>query len=258
MKIYVILILILLVACAKQADPIEPVVKEEPVVTASCADGVQNQGEAGVDCGGPCAVCETCSDGVQNQREAGIDCGGPCTACATCDDGIQNQGESGVDCGGVCKPCPVEKYEIYTEDFQALQDKMKPNIEAVFLRAALPTGLDIGESYVFALGLTNTMLEEETFMVDVAFREARDSSTNLIGDADPDTVMSWFDKNDWEEYTLGKYGQQPVPIGVTVGEQMGPGAPTESGTYYFKTTVTYKTKYNTKDYAEAEFNFRVK
>jgi len=48
----------------------------------------------------------TCSDGIQNQGETGIDCGGPCPACATCSDGIQNQGETGIDCGGPCQPCP--------------------------------------------------------------------------------------------------------------------------------------------------------
>ena len=49
----------------------------------------------------------TCNDGIQNQGETGIDCGGPCTACPTCDDGIQNQGETGIDCGGPCTPCVV-------------------------------------------------------------------------------------------------------------------------------------------------------
>lgn len=48
----------------------------------------------------------TCSDGIQNQGETGIDCGGPCPACPTCSDGIQNQGETGVDCGGPCPACP--------------------------------------------------------------------------------------------------------------------------------------------------------
>lgn len=50
----------------------------------------------------------TCSDGKQNQGETGVDCGGPCTACAaaaTCNDGIQNQGETSVDCGGPCAIC---------------------------------------------------------------------------------------------------------------------------------------------------------
>lgn len=48
----------------------------------------------------------SCSDGIQNQGETGVDCGGPCPACATCNDGIQNQGETGVDCGGPCPACP--------------------------------------------------------------------------------------------------------------------------------------------------------
>ncbi|MFZ1679322.1 MAG: GEVED domain-containing protein [Saprospiraceae bacterium] len=71
----------------------------------TCNDGILNQGETGVDCGGPCAPCQTCSDGIQNQGETGIDCGGPCTPCLTCNDGIQNQGETGIDCGGPCSPC---------------------------------------------------------------------------------------------------------------------------------------------------------
>jgi hypothetical protein len=48
----------------------------------------------------------TCSDGRQNQGEQGIDCGGPCAnQCPTCADGIMNQGETAVDCGGPCDPC---------------------------------------------------------------------------------------------------------------------------------------------------------
>jgi hypothetical protein len=75
-------------------------------VVPSCSDGAQNQGETGLDCGGPCAACPTCNDGLQNQGETGVDCGGPsCAACPTCNDGLQNQGESGLDCGGPCAAC---------------------------------------------------------------------------------------------------------------------------------------------------------
>ncbi len=52
--------------------------------SGTCNDGIQNQGETGIDCGGPCAPCPptpTCSDGIQNQGETGIDCGGPCPVC---------------------------------------------------------------------------------------------------------------------------------------------------------------------------------
>ena len=100
-------------------------------VEVSCTDGIQNQGEEAVDCGGPCIACvigcdtdvdaynyvpdaditescETCFDGVQNGDELGVDCGGSypgCPSCASCDDSMQNQGEEAVDCGGPCAPC---------------------------------------------------------------------------------------------------------------------------------------------------------
>lgn len=51
----------------------------------------------------------TCTDGIKNQGEISIDCGGPCSACPTCNDGIQNQGEEDIDCGGPCNPCEEEK-----------------------------------------------------------------------------------------------------------------------------------------------------
>ncbi len=42
----------LLFACSKKDDD-----SNTPVAT--CSDGIQNQGETGVDCGGPCAPCHT-------------------------------------------------------------------------------------------------------------------------------------------------------------------------------------------------------
>ncbi len=45
---------------------------------ATCGDGLQNQGESGIDCGGPCAPCSPCS---------GVVCAPPdqCHAAGTCD-----------------------------------------------------------------------------------------------------------------------------------------------------------------------------
>ncbi len=80
-----------------------------PACPPSCTDGIMNQDETGIDCGGAtCPACPTCNDGIQNQDETGIDCGGAtCPACPeTCNDGIQNQDETGVDCGGAtCPEC---------------------------------------------------------------------------------------------------------------------------------------------------------
>lgn len=78
---------------------------------ATCKDGKKNQDETGVDCGGTCGPCPTCKDGKKNQNETGVDCGGECEPCAgkeTCNDGKRNQDETGIDCGGTCEPCPVE------------------------------------------------------------------------------------------------------------------------------------------------------
>jgi len=71
----------------------------------TCQDGILNQDETFVDCGGVCEICETCVDGIQNQTEFGIDCGGTCPPCISCFDGIQNQDETGIDCGGSCPEC---------------------------------------------------------------------------------------------------------------------------------------------------------
>ena len=65
----------------------------------------------------PPPVAETCNDGIQNNSETGVDCGGPncqpCVAAATCSDGIQNGDEQGVDCGGSCPtPCPGATVEV--------------------------------------------------------------------------------------------------------------------------------------------------
>lgn len=54
---------------------------------ATCSDGILNNGETEIDCGGPnCEPCKvavtpTCSDGTMNGDETGVDCGGSCNAC---------------------------------------------------------------------------------------------------------------------------------------------------------------------------------
>jgi len=59
---------------------------EDVPLMDTCFDGIQNQDETGVDCGGVCElnfslVCppeETCADSIMNQDETGIDYGGVC------------------------------------------------------------------------------------------------------------------------------------------------------------------------------------
>jgi hypothetical protein len=75
---------------------------------ASCSDGLMNQAETDVDCGGSgCAACpvdascmvgENCQSGVCMQQA----CANP-----TCGDFVRNGDETAVDCGGSCAPCPT-------------------------------------------------------------------------------------------------------------------------------------------------------
>ena len=48
----------------------------------TCTDGIQNQDETSVDCGGVCGACQSCTDGIKNGTETGVDCGG--ASCSTC------------------------------------------------------------------------------------------------------------------------------------------------------------------------------
>jgi uncharacterized repeat protein (TIGR02543 family) len=68
-------------------------------------------------------VDPSCSDGIQNQDEEGVDCGGSiCGACSpdpSCSDGIQNQDEEGVDCGGsICGACQAYLIDFGHSDYQ--------------------------------------------------------------------------------------------------------------------------------------------
>ncbi|MBU1269923.1 MAG: hypothetical protein KJ583_02500 [Nanoarchaeota archaeon] len=98
-----------------------------------CFNEINDQGETGIDCGGPCPACDenasctnnsdciskncqngvcvaaNCTDGIKNQGETGIDCGGPCTSCNLpphCTNNILDFDEERIDCGGIeCNPC---------------------------------------------------------------------------------------------------------------------------------------------------------
>lgn len=69
-----------------------------PPPSPTCTDGLHNQGEDGIDCGGSCPnACPTCVDGIKNQNEESVDCGGPCPQC----------GEGGVVSCSKCPDCPI-------------------------------------------------------------------------------------------------------------------------------------------------------
>jgi hypothetical protein len=95
--------MILLTGCPNPDNKIPP----------NCFDGILNNGEQLIDCGGPCEECDHCIDGIfqPDLGETWLDCGGECGPCDPCANGIQDTlelggDETGVDCGGTnCGPC---------------------------------------------------------------------------------------------------------------------------------------------------------
>ncbi len=113
------------------------------VSAGSCYDGIQNQDERGIDCGGVCNDLDNCCfNGVQDEGEEDIDssdycsgegnllicdndgicdelqgedadnCPSDCEVEASCYNNIQDGDEEGVDCGGSCLSdcCIVDGY----------------------------------------------------------------------------------------------------------------------------------------------------
>ncbi len=79
-------------------------------IPPNCYDGILNNGEEGIDCGGPCEKeCDHCINGVWDfhKGETWRDCGGPCSACPQCANGIKDGDETGIDCGGSCGGCEL-------------------------------------------------------------------------------------------------------------------------------------------------------
>ncbi|MBB88505.1 MAG: hypothetical protein CMP06_14605 [Xanthomonadales bacterium] len=73
----------------------------------TCGDGVQNQDETDVDCGGD--TCSPCNEGescVDADDCVSVVCLALTCQPSECDDGVQNQDETDIDCGGdTCQPC---------------------------------------------------------------------------------------------------------------------------------------------------------
>lgn len=97
-------------ACGKGADCTHGVCtsgKCEAPPAATCDDGLKNQDESDIDCGGvrckKCTETQGCNSGADCESQV---CGGGSCSAASCTDGKKNGGESDVDCGGAsCEKC---------------------------------------------------------------------------------------------------------------------------------------------------------
>jgi hypothetical protein len=78
---------------------------------ATCSDGIENQDETDVDCGG--SICPPCDPGegcLQPSDCTSSVCQSMVCQSPTCSDGVQNGNETDVDCGGgTCPACALDQ-----------------------------------------------------------------------------------------------------------------------------------------------------
>jgi type II secretory pathway pseudopilin PulG len=157
------------------------------------------------------------------------------------------------------QPIPeIIEYEIPADRLSQLKKELTQGTLALLLPTSYPSGLDVGESYVFAFGLTNMHTVSEEFKFEIEFKNARDMNNNAINGVDEETILSWVKHNRLENTDLDPYEQIFLPIGVTVGSEIAPGLSTVPGNYYFKLVSTFQHGTWYDDYDEKEFSFRVK
>lgn len=166
---------------------------------ATCSDGIQNQGEEGIDCGGPCEACDTCMDGVQNGDETGVDCGGSCDPCPTCTDGVQNGDETGVDCGGSCDPCDTMGNDEFT---LTVENRTVSPDDEFCLNVTVDNFTDLGS---FQFSMSWDIAELEFTMVQNTTSDLADFSEANFGLTETDNGrlrVSWNPIDPTPEYTL--------------------------------------------------------
>jgi hypothetical protein len=127
-------------------------VEQAPVLesTDPCENGVQDDGETDVDCGGSCGGCpefKTCNVDADCESELycfqHIKCLKP-----TCEDGIKNQDETNVDCGGACEGF------WWTSD-KKCHDKTEPSGELdVAMSASVDRSPNSGNAIIKTVSLT--------------------------------------------------------------------------------------------------------
>jgi hypothetical protein len=91
--------------------------------SGACDDGVQNQGEARIDCGGPCPACECLTT-------AACDDGDPCTGVESCDAWGHCQPGPIVDCNhnGRADNCDIAGGMSYDDNANGVPDECEPHV----------------------------------------------------------------------------------------------------------------------------------
>jgi len=198
-------------------------------------------------------VEKSCSDGIKNQDETDVDCGGscdPCTdgkACETDDDCV-NKCSSNNKCYTPTKtssttPTPTRRTEqkeaeLTEEIITKIENKLEPNLMNAFAISEGFRTMEAGDSYTFGFGLINVHTKPFYFKINVEFEEAVDKSSNKLEGIDPEYVNDWLDQRQFVS-EIAPSEQKMWPLNLKVGDEVADGTPTKPGTYTYYVRVYY-------------------
>ncbi|MBD3313882.1 hypothetical protein GF345_05565 [Candidatus Woesearchaeota archaeon] len=102
--------------------------------------------------------------------------------------------------------------------------------------------IQVGDTYVFGVGIKNVMPREQRFRLKVHFKEAKTTGglATLIDVADDDTMLSWMGNNRFTTVELGPGESTAEPLIVEVKPTIGPGESTIPGSYVFDVLIEYE------------------
>ncbi|UCH12780.1 MAG: hypothetical protein JSW18_02220 [Candidatus Omnitrophota bacterium] len=198
-----------------------------------------------------CAVGDDgqCSDGIKNQDETDIDCGGSCDPCAngkacSTDDDCVNKCSTNKVCytpatsTGSTTRTTTATAEVSDDVRTKIEGQLKPNImEAVSVYPYFKS-MRVGEGYTYGIGVVNVFAKELIFKIVLEFDKAIDKSSNTIQEVDPSYVNDWLDKTEFA-FRLGQGEQEILALPVKVGSKVAENVPTKTGNYIWTVRVLY-------------------
>jgi hypothetical protein len=118
--------------------------------------------------------------------------------------------------------------------------------------------VNLGETYVFGVGIINVMPKTNNFKMVIHFKEAKSKGlATLLEGVDDNTMLDWVSKSKLSIVKLDSQEKQVLPLVVQVLPNMGPGKATEPGSYVFDVDTQYETQYGWETYALNTLTIRV-
>ncbi|MFO8016614.1 MAG: hypothetical protein R6U32_05910 [Candidatus Woesearchaeota archaeon] len=181
-------------------------------------------------CGNGNTVVTPDSEGDDQQAETGAQ-----DSTASYDSGSSAEGDSQDSASEEASDVSME----LSADERNLAEERLDKGERVALSTPYKI-MEIGDSYVFAVGIKNIYPNTKRFRLDLEIEDAKTSGLSNLIHTD-ETIYNWFSRNTFSTFTLDDSEEKIVPLIVEVGPYVAEGEETVPGSYTFDITFEYET-----------------